>query len=86
MTMTADTLAVWRSSAGVPERVVWEGVRYRVTDIATPLDMNIAPVTRLAFMPTGWRFQGTSDSGESLVFDVVSVGAGQSWRVINTYK
>jgi len=86
MTMIADTVAVWVDGAGVPERVVWAGVRFRVTDTPTPLDLDLSFATHLPFLPTAWRFQGTNDQGESLVFDVVSVAGGQAWRVLHTYQ
>jgi hypothetical protein len=84
--MLAETVTVWVNSGGVPERAVWEGVQYRVTDTPTPLDVDINFVTHVPFLPKGWRFQGTNEQGESLIFDVVSVNNGQTWRVLKTYR
>jgi hypothetical protein len=86
MNTVAETLTVWVDSQGVPDRMVWEGTRYRVTDTPTPLELDLNAVTHLSILPTGWRFQGTNDEGESLVFDVISVGDAHRWRVLNTYR
>jgi hypothetical protein len=85
MTIVAETVTVWADSNGVPERMLWEGTCYQVTDTPTRLELDLDAVTHLAILPTGWRFQGTNETGDCLVFDVVSVD-GQSWRVLNTYR
>jgi hypothetical protein len=86
MTTLTETLTMWVDSRGVPERMVWRGIRYRVTDTPTPLELDLNAVTHFSILPMGWRFQGTNDQGESLVFDVISVGIDQSWWVVNTYR
>lgn len=53
--------------------MVWAGRRWRVTDLPTPL-----------WQPDGWRFQGTSEDGQSLVFDVVDAEDG--WHVHRSYE
>jgi hypothetical protein len=86
MTLVDGAMTVLTNSLGVPERFVWHGTRYKVTDTPTPLDFNVDAVTHLPFTPTGWRFQGTDEERKSLIFDVVSLDQGQEWRVVHTYR
>ena len=82
---TPDTVAVWLEN-GIPNRLVWDGIRYLVTDTPTPIrgsilhDLFTHPLEPII----GWRFQGTSDTGESRVFDVHG-GARQEWRLVAVY-
>ena len=78
-------MTIWVSSLGIPERLVWRGARYKVSDTPTPLEFDVDAVTHFDLVPTGWRFQGTNESEESLIFDVVSFDQGLEWRVIRTY-
>lgn len=87
MTLVAGAITVWVDLDGVPEGLLWEGLHYRVTDTPTPLDFDLNAVTHLPVLPAGWRFQGTDDGGDSLIFDVVSFdGDGREWRVLHTYQ
>jgi hypothetical protein len=86
ITLTVAAITVWIDAFGVPERCYWDGKRYEVTDTPTRLDFNLDAVTHLPALPAGWQFQGTSDDGESLIFDVVSVDQGQQWRILHTYR
>ena len=86
MTLVAGAITVWVNPLGIQERFVWEGTRYRVTDAPTPLEFNIDAVTHIPVIPQGWRFQGTPDDGESLIFDVAFFDDHREWRVIHTYR
>lgn len=69
-------------SRGRPRLLHWRRRTYRVTDAPTPLED--APELTHPLPVHGWRFQGTCvHDGETLVFDVVELGAG--WHVIKTY-
>jgi hypothetical protein len=82
---TDDTAAVWLSPRGVPERLVWRGVRYRVSDFPTPLgDMLLGAITHPP-AAEGWRFQGTNEAGESRVFDVRLNPERQTWALLNVW-
>jgi hypothetical protein len=60
---TGAVVAIWMAN-DVPTRLVHDGVRYRVTDTPTRLeDANPDVAYRLNL--TGWRFQGTNESGLS---------------------
>jgi len=84
MTMVSESVAVWFGADARPQRLVWEGRRYRVTDTPTPLDFDLALITHPPILP-GWRFQGTSDDGDTRVFDVQGDPAGQRWRLVGVY-
>ena len=87
MSTTIDAIAtVWTDSAGIPTRLVWQGQRFTVSDTPTPLDLDLEAVTHLTTVPIGWRFQGTSAGGDSLVFDVFAFDRANEWRVIRTYR
>ena len=86
MTLVSTSLTVWTSEHDVPDRFVWKGTRYRVTDTPTPLDFEIELLTHIAAIPNGWRLQGTDEDGESVVFDLVQFGADPEWHVMHTYR
>lgn len=86
MTMTDATVTVWIGAQGIPERFVWDGKRYRVTDTPTPLDVDYASITHPPLMPPGWRFQGTSDAGDTRMFDVLYDEARQEWQLLHTWQ
>ena len=87
MSTTIDAIAtVWTDSSGIPTRLVWHGQRFQVTDTPTPLDLDLEALTHLTTVPVGWRFQGTSLDGVSLVFDVLSFDRAHEWRVLRTYR
>lgn len=79
-----DEAAVWLVN-GIPARMVWDGVRYRVTDTPTPLteDEWCPALTHAATRIVGWRFQGTTSGGQSMMFDIVE--GEQGWRVLRVY-
>jgi hypothetical protein len=67
--------------------MVWDGIRYRVTDTPTRLgpDPELLLSAALTHPPTplsGWRFQGTADNGESHVFDVRLADTHNTWELI----
>lgn len=68
-----------------PTRMVYAGQRWRITDTPTRIRESIwaAPLEPHAGL-YGWRFQGTNDNGDSLVFDVHKAEDG--WHVHRTYK
>jgi hypothetical protein len=86
MTLVAGTVTVWTGARGIPERFVWEGTRFRVSDTPTPLDFDYAAITHLPDMPLGWRFQGTDDDGRSRMFDVLYDDSRQEWQLLHTYE
>jgi hypothetical protein len=86
MTLLDKAVTVWTSEHGVPERFVWEGERFRVTDTPTPLEFEIGLITHVSVVPIGWRLQGTDEHGESLMFDIGQFAAGREWHVIRTYR
>lgn len=69
----------------VPARMVFAGKRWRVTDMPTRLRDSIwsAPAGGPRRPLYGWRFQGTAEDGDSLVFDVYRAQDG--WHVHRTY-
>ena len=83
LTVPAE-VAVWLVG-GMPARLVWNGVRYRVTDTPTPLteDEWCPALTHAARRIIGWRLQGTTAGGQSLMFDLVEGERG--WSVVRVY-
>jgi hypothetical protein len=80
----ADDADLVTGSRGRPRLLRWHRRTYRVTDAPTPLEDELAPALTHPLPVHGWRFQGTCvHDGETLVFDVVELGAG--WHVIKTY-
>jgi len=87
---TREKVALWLDDKGCPDRLVWEGRRYRVNDIPTPLgdpgEFAWHPeITHLPEAWTGWRFQAVGEDGVSLVFDVRLDEATQEWELLNVY-
>ena len=69
----------------VPMRMFYAGRRWRVSDTPTRLREPIwSSPTQHSRGLYGWRFQGTDDTGESLVFDVHRVEGG--WHVHHAYR
>ncbi len=83
----AAEVAVWMVG-GVPARLVWNGVRYRVSDAPTPISEETwAPqITHAARRVVGWRFQGTTPSGVSLMFEIVEAECPTGWRLTRVYE
>jgi hypothetical protein len=71
-----QAVALW-FDAGRPARLVHAGERWRVSDMPTRLfgeDGAIPPmITHPPSRPIGWRFQATSATGVTQMFDVVEV-------------
>jgi hypothetical protein len=86
MTLLDERVTVWTGTEGVPERFVWNGVRYRVSDTPTPLEEMLSGLTHIPVLPPAWRFQGTSEEGDTRVFDVLFDGVRQEWLLLHTYK
>lgn len=86
MRLNGERLVVLAGANGSPERFVVDGMRYCVTDTPTPLEFDFEFITHLASIPVGWRLQGTSDDGDSLVFDLAYSAELAEWRVLNTYR
>jgi hypothetical protein len=80
-----DTVTVWFEN-GVPAALAWNGIRYSVSDTPTPIRGSILHdlLTHPLEPIVGWRFQGTSEAGETHVFDVHEVGR-QEWRLVALY-
>jgi hypothetical protein len=96
MTRVDESVAVWVSDDGIPQRIVWRAERYRVSDTPTrlaaaslewPLEAAFDPaITHLPEPRESWRFQGTSDSGDTLIFDVSRSPWEARWRLLRTYR
>lgn len=83
MIATTDTVTVWATN-GIPDRLVWNGTRYRVTDHPTPLEDDFCWLTHPPIGIIGWRFRGTSDDGQTRMFDIRQEGA--NWLLARVYK
>ena len=88
-----ESIEVWTSAEGEPERLVWRARRFRVTDTPTALvvpcdwwspfsDHDVSP-GRVPLAISGWRFQASADDGETHVFDVEH--DGDHWRVVHVF-
>jgi hypothetical protein len=86
MAFTLQEVAVWTTPRGVPQRLVWNGIRYRVTDTPTRLEPDYSALTHPPPSLDGWRFQGSDDSGTTLVFDVRLDVDSRVWRLIRVYE
>jgi hypothetical protein len=86
VTLVEGTVTVWTSAHGIPERFIWQGIEFRITDEPTPLETDYAAITHPLKEPTGWRFQGTTGSGESRMFDVLFSETRQEWMLLHTYE
>lgn len=87
---TAEAVTIWLDTLGAPSRMVWAGQRYRVSDTPTRLGPEahefLSPeITHPPRPLNGWRFQGTTDGGDSHIFDVRRAGpdAWELFRVID---
>jgi hypothetical protein len=90
MTLLNEPVAVWTTPAGKPERIVWRTRRFRVSD--TPTRLSGVPelfwdpaLTHPPACPAAWRFQGTTDDGETCVFDIRHDDRRGEWQVLRTY-
>jgi hypothetical protein len=81
-----ELVSVWTEGRR-PVRLVWQGVRYLVTDQPTALREPAIheALTHPASQITGWRFQGTSVvDGETRMFDVRPI-EGTRWELLAVY-
>ena len=87
MTLVREAIAVWTDHEGVPKRIVWVGRRYRVSDTPTLLesDYDYVPMHPPTAHP-GWRFQGTDESHDSLMFEARYVASRDEWLLLRVYK
>jgi hypothetical protein len=85
----ADLVTIW-TDKGRPARMLWNGIRYRVSDVPTPLYGEPAlhdAITHPVIPFLGWRFQATSDidANDVAVVDVVRID-GQRWQLVAAYR
>jgi hypothetical protein len=95
MTRVDESVTVWVTDEGVPQRLVWRATRFRVSDVPTRLsatypgwqvDAVFDPaITHPPEPRESWRFQGTADGGETHVFDVSRDPWSERWRLLRTY-
>lgn len=95
MTRVDESVMVWVSDDGIPQRIVWRAERYRVSDEPTRLNPTFPGwQTEAVFDPAithplepreSWRFQATSETGETHVFDVSREPYNSRWRLLRTY-
>ncbi len=94
MTRVQELVEVCTNDAGEPESLVWRARVFRVTDMPTALvgpcdwwspfaDHDVSP-GRVPLSISGWRFQASSDDGETHVFDVERDGA--RWRLARVFE
>ena len=94
MTRVQELVEVCTNDAGEPEFLVWRARVFRVTDMPTALvgpcdwwspfaDHDVSP-GRVPLSISGWRFQASSDDGETHVFDVERDGA--RWRLARVFE
>ena len=74
-------IAVWLAK-DAPARMIYRGIRYRVTDTPTRLEDEMFMMTH-PLPIIGWRFQGTDPQGQSLMFDIRPDGDG--WALIRAF-
>ncbi|GAA1996348.1 hypothetical protein [Microbacterium pumilum] len=77
-------LTIWMVD-DIPQRMLYAGRRWRVTDIPTRLrESTWSAASAGATGLRGWRFQATDEAGESYVFDVFRAELG--WHVHHTWS
>ena len=79
---TGVQIAVWMANEA-PARIVYRGVRYRVTDTPTRLEDEAVFFVTHPLPIVGWRFQGTDHQGRSLMLDIRPDGDG--WALLRTF-
>jgi hypothetical protein len=87
MTRTHEAITVWTDTRGVPERIVIGGTRYTVSDSPTLLESGYdLAATHPVSVPPAWRFQGTDDTGHSLMFEARPAASRTEWLLLRTYQ
>jgi hypothetical protein len=72
---------VWDDGSGKPRRVLWQGVRYSVSDSPTRLMIDDFAVTHPLTPPPGWRFQATAPDGDTRIFDIRWSPLDEQWML-----
>lgn len=89
MTQVDEAVFVWLSVDGSPERIEWRTQTFAVSDTPTRIgalsDSVLGFVTHPPRYTLGWRFQGTTDSGVTHVFDIGRDGTDGQWKLLRTY-
>jgi len=67
----------------IPDRMVYKGQRWRVTDRPTRVRKSIWTIPRQGSGMYGWRFEASDSTGQSRVFDVIRTECG--WQVQHVY-
>ncbi|MEJ3405973.1 DUF6504 family protein [Rathayibacter sp. YIM 133350] len=90
-----ETVAVWTSESGEPRRLVWRSRRFRVNDSPTalvgpcdwwhPMQGHRMNYGRPPLQISGWRFQASTEEGETHVFDVQHDGADDRWKLVRVF-
>ena len=90
-----EPVTVQTDITGEPRRIVWRSRRFRVTDTPTalvgtadwwrPFDPYTFGVGHPPLCIAGWRFQATSEDGETHVFDVRHAAEDDDWVVLRTF-
>ncbi|MCI4657490.1 hypothetical protein [Cryobacterium zhongshanensis] len=90
-----EPVRVTTDNAGEPRRIVWRARRFQVTDTPTalvgtadwwrPFDPYTFGVGHPPLCIAGWRFQATSDDGETHVFDVRHAAEDDDWVLLRTF-
>ncbi|TFV98903.1 hypothetical protein [Orlajensenia leifsoniae] len=94
MTQIDEAVAVWTTESGEPQRIVWRSRRFRVNDVPTalvgpcdwwqPLARHELGYGRAPLQICGWRFQASTDDGETHVFDVEYDGRTR-WNLVRVF-
>lgn len=85
--MVRELVTVWTDGQGRPERLIVGGVRYRVSDTPTVLESSYdLAATHPVDVPAAWRFQGTDERGETLIFEVRPIASRNEWLLLKTYE
>ncbi len=90
-----ETVMVWTTEEGVPTRLVWRAQPFSVTDTPTvwadvcawwrPFEPNEYAVGTVPRQIGGWRFQGTSERGDSHIFDVRHNNERDRWELVRVF-
>lgn len=87
MTLTREVVTVWVDGRGRPERLIVGGTRYRVSDTPTVLESGYdLAATHPLDVPPAWRFQGTDDDGNSLMFEARPIASRLEWLLLRIYE
>jgi hypothetical protein len=89
MSKVDEPIVVVMSPSGFPERIIWRSQWFQVTDRPTKLggvpDFVLDFLTHPPRPISGWRFQGTTDDGDTHMFDISLDSGAAQWRLVRTY-